>query len=226
MNWLPPSHVSMNSSQHMALSAKFQSNQLVHLPFQTSPSSESHLVKRYGTVDLEQLQDDNIKPTVVSSPSSEQRRKSFEAVGTQQPREQGRHHMHNGSRSDYILGGKVRSSSHMIVEDCSAAALYKVSQLKLHDFAFIKRSDGSWTYAILAYRNRSEVDNEVFMMFVMNETGSTRCIKKTQWASFIRCVVVEEIQESKTVIDQSVPKSISVHHGRDDCSMISFNPGF
>ena len=196
MNCPAHSHGDTSSSQHMALSAPFQPNQLVHLPFQTTPPSESHSVKRYGIIEVEQLQDAKTKSFEDVPLALEQRRKSLEAVDSQQPREQHKSYMTNGSRSDYILWDTVRSPSHMIVEDCSEAALHKASQLKLHDFAFIKRSDGSWTYAILACRNTSEVNNEECMMFVMNETGSIKYIKKRKWASFIRCVVVEDIWQS------------------------------
>jgi hypothetical protein len=81
------------------------------------------------------------------------------------------------SRCDYRLGEPARSSSHMVS---------KVSTLKNYDFAFIKRTDGLWTYAILAYRT------EESMMFVMNETGSTKIIKKRQWAEYVRCVAALE----------------------------------
>ena len=190
----PVAHLRCTGSQYnVTTSAPFQPNQLVHLPFQTTPPSESHSVKRYGIIEVEQLQDAKTKSFEDVPLALEQRRKSLEAVDSQQPREQHKSYMTNGSRSDYILGDTVRSPSHMIVEDCSEAALHKASQLKLHDFAFIKRSDGSWTYAILACRNTSEVNNEECMMFVMNETGSIKYIKKRKWASFIRCVVVEDI---------------------------------
>ena len=225
----PVAHLRRTGSQYnVTTSAPFQPNQLVHLPFQTTPPSESHSVRRYGIIEVEQLQDAKTKSFEDVPLALEQRRKSLEAVYSQQPREQHKSYMGYVFRLDYILGDTVRSPSHMIVEDCPEAALHKASQLKLHDFAFIKRSDGSWTYAILACTYRSEVDNEECMMFVMNESGYTKCVKKTQWASFIRGVVVEaeEIQETEAFANQSVPNSISVHHGRDDCSMISFNPGF
>jgi hypothetical protein len=40
----------------------------------------------------------------------------------------------------------------MIIQDDPQEAFSQVSRLKQHDFAFIKRTDGLWTYAILAHR--------------------------------------------------------------------------
>lgn len=56
------------------------------------------------------------------------------------------------------------------------------------------------------------------MMFVLTEEGSTKTIKKKQWANFVRIVAVEE-----PIMDPSMPRNISVDSGKiDDFSMISF----
>jgi len=46
---------------------------------------------------------------------------------------------HPGFRSDYKLGDTIRSPSHIMVTEPSA-----VSAFEKHDFAFVKRSDGSY----------------------------------------------------------------------------------
>lgn len=118
------------------------------------------------------------------------------------------------SRRDYKLGQALRSPTHMIIENCPQAAMEKVSQLKNYDFAFIKRSDGSWTYAILAFRS----EEEECMMFVMNEGGSTKVIKKNQWAKWVRCVATDEEPLQRGV----VPRSVSVLDNGEDCSMVTY----
>lgn len=69
--------------------------------------------------------------------------------------------------------------------------------MKNYEFAFIKRTDGSWTYAILAYRSTSQ-DEEEFMTFVMNEEGSTKIIRMRHWAEYVRCVAEEEVAAPKS----------------------------
>lgn len=134
---------------------------------------------------------------------------------------QTRHQMYNGARSDYFLGDLAKCPSHMVIEDCPQAALEKVSQLRQYDFAFIKRTDGSWTYAILAHRHKPPNEDDECMMFVMTEAGSTKIIKKKLWGNFVRCVVAEDPEVDMEPVDTSVPRNISIDCSRDDCSMIS-----
>ena len=100
-----------------------------------------------------------------------------------------------GLKVVYSLGEKPRSSSHIIIESSTQKATEMVSRLKIHDFAWIKRSNGSWTYAILAYK--SYIENalgikEECLVFAMSTRGATRAIKKHQWAECIRLVAAEE----------------------------------
>jgi negative regulator of sigma E activity len=97
------------------------------------------------------------------------------------------------ARQDYHLGDLAQCPSHMMIEPCPQAALEKASQLRNYDFAFIKRSNESWTYAILAHRHLANFDSsEEHMVFVMNKRGSTKIIKKKHWASYVRCVARED----------------------------------
>ena len=90
-----------------------------------------------------------------------------------------------GFREHYDLGDAIRSPSHMINEPISEQATKAVDVLRKHDFAFVKRSDGSYSYAILAYRS------EESMTFVMNGSGSTKMISKRHWSKLIRLVASE-----------------------------------
>jgi hypothetical protein len=61
------------------------------------------------------------------------------------------------------------------------------------------------------------------MVFVLHEVGSTKKIKKKQWASLVRIVAAYEDVLEEEPLDPTLPRSISVDlRGRDDCSMISF----
>ena len=59
--------------------------------------------------------------------------------------------------ADCTIGETLRSSSHMSIEAISEQDIQAIGSLDEHDFAFIKRSDGSYTYAILAYRSMEPV---------------------------------------------------------------------
>jgi hypothetical protein len=61
-------------------------------------------------------------------------------------------------------------------------ALEKINSLQTYDFAFILRSNGQWTYAILADRQ------EYFVLFVADAVGTTKALGKNHWATSIRLV--------------------------------------
>ena len=97
-----------------------------------------------------------------------------------------------GFREDYILGQTARSPSHMIAEQTSEKATEAINSLSKHDFAFIKRSDGSFTYSILAFRSddddKSDQLSEECMTFVINKSGSSKMLKRSQWSEFVGLV--------------------------------------
>ena len=143
---------------------------------------------------------------------------------------------HRGLRKDYSLGKSARSHAHMIIESDCDAAFESASSLNNHDFAFVKRSDGEWTYAILAYRSFEKVKNEdgqeECMTFVMSYSGSTKMIKKRHWGEFIRLVHVssEEVEETvhhshchvKDTKSCLIPRSVSIPSNDDgEYSVIS-----
>ena len=95
-----------------------------------------------------------------------------------------------GFRKDYDIGDTARSHTHMIFDR-------SVYSLQKHDFAFIKRSDGSFTYAILAgraIRNKKNDDTatEECMTFVMDQFGATKMIRQRNWNEFVCLVCPEE----------------------------------
>jgi len=130
---------------------------------------------------------------------------------------------HLGFRHDYNLGDTARSSSHMIIETDTQRAIESISKLTSHDFAFVKRSDGSYSYSILAYQSSSTqvVEEESLitrppqlqqgeeveesMTFVLSNAGCTKIIKKNQWSQCIRLVSPEEEDDGTA---QSLPVTI------------------
>ena len=97
-----------------------------------------------------------------------------------------------GYRDDYTLGETVRSASHMIAQSTSTQAI------RVNDFAFVKRSDSSFTYAILAYRctgslrncATNEITTEECMVFVVDSQGSTKKVPSKQSGS-VRLVATD-----------------------------------
>ena len=57
--------------------------------------------------------------------------------------------------------------------------------------------------------------NEEHMMFVLNELGSTKILKMSQWASCVLCVNNMIDTENR----EEVPKTISIN--KDESSLIS-----
>ena len=136
-------------------------------------------------------------------------------------------------RQDYALGDTVRSPSDMIIKATPEDAMDAADSLLKHDFAFVKRSDGSFTYAILAFRSRDS------LTFVMSGTGSTKTVSRRRWTESVRPVAVVATEHVKIVsemksadvtpvvsrcfIQAPVPRSISFVpvDDADDCSLIS-----
>lgn len=124
--------------------------------------------------------------------------KDDEQVLVQQSNGNGDHPQHyTGYREDYFLGDVVKSVCHMVIEPTPKSALQAVESLQLHNFAWVKRSDGLYTYAILAYRSscplvesassseKKEVEEE-YMYFVVDDIGSTKMVPKSRWHVNVR----------------------------------------
>ena len=107
---------------------------------------------------------------------------------------------HRGFCKDYSIGETIRSPSHMIIEPTSEQAIQDISLLNKHDFAFVKRSDGSHSFAILAYhsmeptKESSKESMEECMTFVISEDGATKMVRKSRWSESIHLVFMEGFQ--------------------------------
>ena len=113
----------------------------------------------------------------------------------------------NACGHDYVLGDVIRSSSHMMIECNTDRAIKAVDSLQIHDFAWVKRSDGLFTYAILAYR--ASINNESnhnrhpteYMYFVVDDSGSTKMVVKKHWHDSVRRV---KPNHCSRIIDSSI----------------------
>lgn len=89
-------------------------------------------------------------------------------------------------RLHYNLGD-IGTPDDMIVERDPVKGHQNVSSLKVHDFAFVLRSNGTWTYAIVAdFPERGT--RRMSVHFVMNAKGSTKTVERRHWAKFVRLV--------------------------------------
>mmetsp|Transcript_20334 Transcript_20334/g.41717 ORF Transcript_20334/g.41717 Transcript_20334/m.41717 type:complete len:244 (+) Transcript_20334:64-795(+) len=98
------------------------------------------------------------------------------------------------SNKKYHLGDKPRSTSHIIfgLGENKSQALASVSSLKIHEYAFVKRSNGEYSYSILADRtitkNPKDGKEVECMVFVTSPEGHSKIIKRKYWADMV-CLV-------------------------------------
>lgn len=124
-----------------------------------------------------------------------------------------------GFRRDYRLGQPARSPLHIIEEPTKEDALQSISKLENHSFVFVKRSDGKWTYAVLAFRSLESFSKyattgaedekdvvEECMTFVMSDSGASKVIRKKHWAEFVRCVSMEGAPPRKSASGDSTKR--------------------
>eukprot|EP00956_Cyclotella_meneghiniana_P020178 scaffold35268_cov36-Cyclotella_meneghiniana.AAC.3 len=118
------------------------------------------------------------------------------------------------SRPPYNLGDIARTPKHMITQESDVEAIHSASLLKVNELAFLKRSNGLWTTAILADRSlqptktmqrRSanwyseweiasfkEVEDTEFeetFLFVINEEGAKKIVQRRHWGKYVRRMI-------------------------------------
>jgi hypothetical protein len=115
------------------------------------------------------------------------------------------------SKQRYSLGDVARTPKHMIIHRSNTEAINSASLLKQYEQAFLKRSNGLWTLAIMADRSLQptqrdshwysewEIDSatmelEESMLFVINEHGATKAVRRSLWGKYVRRMNVHEIE--------------------------------
>jgi len=109
----------------------------------------------------------------------------------------------------YRIGDVACTPHDMTIHRSRRKAAESVSLLEKHDQAFIKRSNGLWTFSVVANRalqpassssshwhTPEELDEETMeleetMLFVINEDGATKVVKKRHWGRYIRCLQID-----------------------------------
>ena len=151
---------------------------------------------------------DRVSPNISATNSSfcslsETRRQPSGSSGSRA--KAGRRKRRNPRR--YKLGDVCRSPSDMIVHQSNTDAIDSVALLNKMDQAFLKRSSGVWTCAVVAERSLQpklkgvknqwftsdeikdlpdNVEMEESLLFVIDEDGATKIVKRKRWGRFVR----------------------------------------
>jgi hypothetical protein len=88
-------------------------------------------------------------------------------------------------RESLPILGYVARPEDMQAETEPQRAQEHVSSLEVHSFAFVLRSNGEWTYAIVSDRQSGP---DASIRFVLDTKGSTKIIKAKHWSRYIRLV--------------------------------------
>ena len=121
----------------------------------------------------------------------------------------------NGTYLHHLCIGDVGSVQDMRLKSDPV----RVSLLQIHNFAFVRRSDGQWTYAILAYR-----EGDAALIFVVDTDGGTKTVRRGRWHSHIRLVNgsprnhsdVNDFSSTDTDVESSLAVDIDVLSLFDD----------
>lgn len=87
----------------------------------------------------------------------------------------------------YELGDQVKGDHHMIIPKTATEALQNASTLNAFDFAFVLRSNDTWTYAIIAEKCFHK-DLGLVLRFVLDKKGTTKTIRRKYWEKGVRPV--------------------------------------
>ena len=85
----------------------------------------------------------------------------------------------------YCLGETQRSSQHSIQSSSIEDIIQSVYALQISDFAFVRRSNGEWSFCQLVERNNNEEGEDV-MTFVVNEVGHRKSLRPERWVKMVR----------------------------------------
>jgi hypothetical protein len=214
MNWPPPPPPRPTSSVDKSCRKSQSENGMVSLPLLAASSGLSRPVRRYSVLEIEEPKEDEVKVQEAAAVDMILAL-AFSGIWSN------RSPVYSGARNDYSLGDVAKCTSHMIIRDDPQEAFNQVSRLKQYVFAFVKRTDGLWTYAILAHRFVDD-EGEEYMLFVMHQRGSTKTITKKKWASLVRLVADKTVMEEE-MLKPLLPRNISVNSlDGDAISRISY----
>ena len=89
--------------------------------------------------------------------------------------------------------GDIGSPQDMMIESNPSKAFKSIDSLKIHDFAWVKRSCGTWVYAIVAIVKSDQDDSKKSIKFVLDKKGSSKTFKSKYWIDHIRLVNMQNV---------------------------------
>ena len=96
--------------------------------------------------------------------------------------------------ASYNIGDEGKRND-MIKDDDKAVAVKRISRLKSGDSAFIRRTTGNWTFAMVKSVSPESI------LFIVDEKGASKDYKKKYWGSHVRAAV-DGIHHSKDAVRQ------------------------
>lgn len=115
----------------------------------------------------------------------------------------------------YHLGHTIKHRSHMIIPSTPEKAVSDANALKPLDFCFIKRSNGQWTYSIVA--DRPTIEGKEWeggcIRFVLDGKGSTKTIRRKYWERGIRLVNVDVVDQLLADVERAERETANAEGG-------------
>lgn len=149
-------------------------------------------MERHGSLHLDAAYSDSGPPMTISCVTWSQLRPRVHSVDWAP--ELGTRSKSNRTCLRHLDIGDVGSPHDMIIaEGLITETANQISDmihsLQKHDFVFLHRSDGSWTYAIIAERQ------EKYMRLVVDCKGGNKVIPRKRWLKSIRLVNIRTNRE-------------------------------
>mmetsp|Transcript_5666 Transcript_5666/g.12345 ORF Transcript_5666/g.12345 Transcript_5666/m.12345 type:complete len:226 (-) Transcript_5666:116-793(-) len=175
-------------------------------PYDTTPSGEANSITHPAESFLPVSRTRTPKPARYLEPESSSRSEEDPTLVDLAEPSPLRKSKNNCPRSSTCLGhldlGDVGTSRDML--ECDPNRTWEaILSLQKHDFAFVLRSDGRWTYAILAEKRAKS------MRFVVSLKGTTKTITKSKQLDSIR--LVNNVHNLEKINNSSRQKLVKVY---------------
>lgn len=126
--------------------------------------------------------------------------------------------VHPSPRARALVLGDIATPQDMHIEPDPQKAHENAASLLIHSFAFILRSNGEWSYAILANRP-VESGPEASLRFVLDTEGRTKILKSKYWS---RCIRLVNDSESQKVSEETRREDETIPSNKDLARLNSF----
>eukprot|EP00956_Cyclotella_meneghiniana_P021074 scaffold37930_cov37-Cyclotella_meneghiniana.AAC.1 len=154
INSVPSTTIPSTRNKRKDLTEVLQPSQAPVLPLPSASRIRLRLHRsggrRHSMLAIEELGDQRAPSPPLPIPN--RRRSDGDGIFVSPHQETKEHSRVSSNQLHYELGDSPRCLSHVIIDTSPQAALERVSRLNPHDFAFVKRSNKSWSYAILTSR--------------------------------------------------------------------------